>query len=254
MPDSTGPEDHGDFRGFVPPDRINFSALGRSLRDLPLLGDNPLLSMQVTNLEVVDKFITQLEHKLLRQLIADEETPVPEAIFVLAQSQMWIFAAYELLRTWRQRISEIVKWADCGCLEPRLAKLQETDDYFHLGRSVLAGQVKEAIDSPELVSALRKSKKSTHFLFGWIEAIRVSLAKHEITSRKNKNKPTAAAPGFGRINPYCGALDFEIENGKYSLRTINRREIAEDIRALDADNVPSDGEIEEFDGLMRGAD
>ena len=31
-------------------------------------------------------------------------------MFVSALSQMWVFAAYELLRTWRQRAREIMKW------------------------------------------------------------------------------------------------------------------------------------------------
>jgi len=48
-------------------------------------------------------------------------------------------------------------------------------------------------------------------------------------------------------------LDYEIENGIYSMGTINRRDIADEIRALLAiDYVPNDDDIASFDEFMRG--
>jgi hypothetical protein len=45
----------------------------------------------------------------------------------------------------------------------------------------------------------------------------------------------------GRINKWCGSLDYELENGRYSMGEINRRDIADEIRMLVADDyLPSD--------------
>lgn len=70
---------------------------------------------------------------------------------------------------------------------------------------------------------------------------------------RKKDNSVALRPGYGRINSWCGALDYEIENGIYSMGTINRRDIADEIRALLADDyVPSDDDIASFDEFMRG--
>ena len=42
----------------------------------------------------------QKREEVLQKLLQEERTP-PETMFLSAQSQMWIFAAYELMRTWR---------------------------------------------------------------------------------------------------------------------------------------------------------
>jgi hypothetical protein len=82
------------------PEPISFAALQWTL---PLF-DDLFLSMQGQNVMVVDFYLRDLEHDLLRRLVEIERTPFPETLIVSALSQMWIFAVYELLRTWRQRI------------------------------------------------------------------------------------------------------------------------------------------------------
>ncbi|MBL8705969.1 MAG: hypothetical protein JNM30_14050 [Rhodospirillales bacterium] len=232
------------------PTAIDPAALNRALCSLTLLGDDPFLRMQAFNLAAVDAFITGLEHQVLAMLITEERTPLPEASFLSAQSQMWIFAAYELMRTWRQRTSDMVKWHESSGLQAKLAALEKKEGYQHFGRQYRAAQVRAVIDNPHLIEKIRLDLKRTRILFIRLEAIRISLAKHEVWK---KGKSVALSPGYGRINSWCGALDYELENGQYSMGTINRRDIADEIRALaDASAIPSDEDISSFEEYMRG--
>ncbi len=51
-----------------------------------------------------------------REYIEIERTPAQQAMFVSAQSQLWIFALYELLGTWRQRIRKLRSWSNSGAI------------------------------------------------------------------------------------------------------------------------------------------
>src|SRR6266540_4007656 len=84
--------------------------LNEVLRDLPLL-DELFLGMQAMNVDLVDGYLEEQEGLLLQEYIERERTPTPTAIFVSALSQMWVFAVYELLRTWRGHVQEILLWA-----------------------------------------------------------------------------------------------------------------------------------------------
>ena len=174
---------------------------------------------------------------------------MPKTVFVSAQSQMWIFAAYELLRTWRQRAKDFRKLASDGGLELKLAALKKDGGFVHFGREVRAGQIEKVLEDPGRIEAIGDDLKRTYIPFTRLEAIRVSLAKHEIHKRHNS---VALHPGYGRINQWCGALDYEIEVGRTSLGTINRRDIAEEIRAFPRMDVPSDEDLAAFNAFMRG--
>jgi hypothetical protein len=65
------------------------------------------LHMQLINIELVDRYLEQLEADLLNEYDQRESTPLPQAMFVSAISQMWIFAFYELLRTWKQWVENL---------------------------------------------------------------------------------------------------------------------------------------------------
>lgn len=232
------------------PTAIDPAALNRALCGLSLLGDDPFLRMQAFNLAAVDTFITGLEHRVHEMLITEERTPLPEAAFLSAQSQMWIFAAYELMRTWRQRASDMVKWHESGGLQAKLAVFEKKEGYQHFGRQYRAAQVRAVIDDPPLIEKIRLDLKRTRILFIRLEAIRISLAKHEVWK---KGKSVALTPGYGRINAWCGALDYELENSQYSMGTINRRNIADEIRALaGTSDIPSDEDIAAFEEYMCG--
>jgi len=250
MDDDENFEDYSDEPRYKRPSEIDQSALSKALCNLNLLGDDLFLRMQAFNLAIIDQWLTDLEYEVLRKLVDEERTPIAEATFLSALSQMWIFAAYELLRTWRQRAKEMVKWHENGGLKLKLEALKKEQGYLHLGREYRAAQIRSVIDDPSQIKAIRRDLKRTHILFARLEAIRILLAKHEVW---NKGKSVALRPGYGRINSWCGALDYEIENGIYSMGNINRRDIADEIHALLADDyVPSDEDIASFDEFMRG--
>jgi hypothetical protein len=242
-------DDESDELPYRPLGEIDFSALRETLSRLELFGDDLFLRQQAFNISAVDQFITGLEYDVLRKLDEQEGTPVPEALFLSAQSQMWIFAVYEMMRTWRQRTRNIIKWSENGGLESKLKALEKEIGYLHVGRKIRAEQIKRVLADPSIIDRVKRDLKSVHIPFARIEAIRVSIAKHEVGGHKNS---VALRPGYGRINQWCGSLDYELENGAYSMGYISRRDIADELRALASNPLPTDAELKEFDTFMRG--
>src|SRR5690606_22002518 len=99
-------------------DEIDWSALRSALTSLQMF-DDPYMQMQATNLGIVDQFLTDLEYKVLQESFQDDRD-ISGMIFLNAQSQMWMFSAYELLRTWRQRIRETLDLLNTGKLHGRI--------------------------------------------------------------------------------------------------------------------------------------
>lgn len=231
------------------PEAIAQSELREALVSLALFGSDPNFRNQAFNIALVDGFVMNLELNLLRQQFQEERTPVAEAAFVSAQSQMWIFAAYELMRTWRQRCKDIVRWADNGGLEAKLAHLKRKIAYVHFGREFRARQIEQVLASPPLLQKIRDDLRRTYIPFARMEAIRISIAKHEIRGQKNS---VALMPTHGRINRWCGSIDFELENEGAIMGTISRRDIADELRNIPNLPLPTDEEIRSFDEFMRG--
>lgn len=215
------------------------------------LFDDPYLRMQAYNLAIVDDFLNSLEQRVLKRLFADDRTPIDDAMFLNAQSQMWIFAAYEVMRTWRQRAKDMIKWHANGGLQLKLAALEADLGFAHYGNERRAAMLRAVIANPALIDALQDDLNRTQILFARMEYLRVSLAKHEVSG---KAKALVIAPGYGRINSWCGALDYELGNGKYILGYINRRDIADSLRAIPTLEVPGDEELESFEVFMKGPD
>lgn len=261
-PEDTGPSDL-DPNDFEPQGFEDFHDDGPRYGDLSELGGmeipaalqsltlfrDPYLNMQAFNLACVDAFLNDLEQQVLRRLFDEERTPIDDAMFLNAQSQMWIFAAYEVMRTWRQRAKDVLKWHANGGLQFKLAALEEDQGFHHPGNASRAAMLRDVIADPALVEGLRDDLKRTHVLFARIGYLRVSLAKHEVSG---KAKMLAIAPGYGRINLWCGALDYELNNGRYILGYINRRDIADSLRTIPSLPVPSDEELTSFDAFMKG--
>jgi hypothetical protein len=89
-----------------------------------------------------------------------------------------------------------------------------------------------------------------HIPFTRLEFIRVAIAKHEVSGRANS---IAHFPGYGRINMYCGSLDYQLENGKYIMGTISRRDVADSMRSVDLESEPpNEGDLKAFDDYMKG--
>jgi hypothetical protein len=233
---------------YVAWEKISPSAIRSALGGL-MLFDDPNFQNQAFNLGLVDAFCMQLESQLLKKRFEEERTPLPEAAFLSAQSQMWIFAAYELMRTWRQRAKDIVKWQENGGLEAKLAHLQRKKSYEHVGRMIRAEQIERVLADPTAIDRIRSDIRRTHMPFARAEAVRVSIAKHEVRGHRNS---VANMPTMGAINRWCGSLDFALEHEQNILGTISRRDIADDIRSIPNIRVPSDNELSSFDEFMRG--
>ena len=231
------------------PNTIAQSELREALCGLALFGSDPNFRNQAFNVGLVDEFVMKLEIELLRKQFHEERTPIAEATFASAQSQMWIFAAYELMRTWRQRAKDMIKWADNGGLRAKLAYLRRATPYVNIGREWRAAQIERVLVDPSLVKILRDDLRRTHIPFSRMEAIRVSIAKHEIRGRPNS---VPQMPTHGRINRWCGSIDFELEHEGVVLGTISRRDIADELRGLSGPDLPTEDEIREFDKFMRG--
>lgn len=253
MSDSTFDEfDTEDAPRYLAQEEIEPMGLARALTSLHILGEDTFMQMQAHNLDVVDQFLTDLEYTTLREYFETERTPA-SAHFLSAQSQMWIFAIYELLRTWQERCKNIVKWAENGGLQHKLEALRARDNGVeHFGRDNQIRQLESVIADPSLVTCIKNELRHLHIPFTRLEFIRVAIAKHEVSG---KAKTPALMPGYGRINMWCGSLDYQIDSGPCILDVINRRDIADSIRAIDCTAAPPTDEVlKRFDDFMSGKD
>ncbi|PIP90599.1 MAG: hypothetical protein COW01_09860 [Bdellovibrionales bacterium CG12_big_fil_rev_8_21_14_0_65_38_15] len=206
---------------------INFSETQEFFQNLPMF-DGVTYNMQAMNITIIDQFITNYEYALLKEYFAREKTPVDTAMFVSALSQMWVFALYELLRTWRQRVRMILEAEQKGELD-KLIDLKKDEGLPNLSTSSLAKDAKRIKEDKAFSERTKASMETVDGLWRLVHSFRINLAKHEIPGEKNKFHHF---PGYGRINGSCGALDFEISQNKDHFRTLNRRDIAEMLRAL----------------------
>jgi hypothetical protein len=202
--------------------------------------------MQALNLSIVDQFVMGLEYDTLQKLNVQESTPIPEATFVSAMSQMWIFAAYELLRTWRQRAKEVLKLVQSGGLTQRVKGLERCAGEFHVAQQIRALQFRRALNDPNIGGKIGDDLRAIHIPMSRLEHLRVNLAKRQQNS-------IAFAPGYGRINMWCGSLDHEIVSGNVVLDSVSRRDIADALRGTaDHNSLPSEEDLKSFDTFMKG--
>lgn len=234
---------------YEPLAQIDFKKTFTGLCTLALLRADMYLRMQAVNLQVIDAWTTQLEYGVLRKHIEEERTP-EEAFFLNAQSQMWVMAVYEVLRTWRQRVKEVEGFAKAGTISREIERLRASTDYSHSGVEARTRLLEDAARDDEILNRISRDRKRMHIAFRRIEALRMNLAKHEVPGKKGS---IANMPGYGRINRWCGSLDYELSIGRYVLGTISRRDIADSLRALaDAVEPPTDEDIASFDAFMTG--
>src|ERR1035441_7629468 len=125
--------------------------------------------MQAFNLSIVDQFIMELEADVLRRLHKDERTPTAEVTFLSAQSQMWIFAIYELLRTWRERAKDVIKLHENGGLKLKIEALSKELGFRHVGREIRADQLLKVLDDPSLIDQIKGDIREIHIPFARIE-------------------------------------------------------------------------------------
>ena len=203
--------------------------------ELPLF-DDFYLQMQATNLDLVDGFIEAEERALLREYLETERTPVPSAVFVSAISQLWIFGVYELLRTWRQRIEEISRFAKIYHSTPPAqregVRNEKRKKVKELGKHALGSPwsgFAKAIKSSQYLEKLHLAYDQSEVAFRRIEALRVSLAKHEIPKSRGA---AAMAPGYGRIDMRTGSIYWQIVLEENEVDLVSRKTIADECRAF----------------------
>jgi hypothetical protein len=242
-------DDHDDdVPRYREPADIGLNELVNALSSFQMM-DDPYLRMQIYNLAVVDQFIMGLEEDVLRKLLQEERTPL-ESMFLSAQSQMWIFAAYELMRTWRERATDVLTLHKNGGLKLKIEALKKPQGFVHTGREIRADQLQRFLENESAIERIQEDLRHAHIPFGNLEYIRIALAKHQVPG---KAKQIAYAPGYGRINQWCGSLDYQLERGRVILGQISRRDIADELRAMgDRSRTPSEEDLESFDFFMKG--
>lgn len=223
------------------PDSVTISD---ALRSLPILGEEFYLQMQALNLGVVDEYLVDLESELLREYIQLEKTPVPSAVFVSALSQLWIFGVYELLRTWRQRVREVLQFLEKfnmlgpGAREAQVQtqreKLKKTSPYPDGIDDLRWSFFEQAINDKDFLRRLQVALDSSESVFRRIEALRIHLAKHEVPKVKGSS---AMTPGYGRIDIVNGSINYQVLLRGNEVDTISRQDIANSCRGLIRDKT-----------------
>ncbi|KAA2235859.1 hypothetical protein [Salinarimonas soli] len=244
--DHTNEHDHPMPRE---PEEIDVHELDQALRGLTLLGDDHYLGMQATNVALVDSFIMPMESEARAYRSADEGIDVGHAMLLNALSQQWLFAVYELLRTWRERVKDVLKWKVNGGLELKAATLEKSKpSELNLGRSAFARALRRIIADPAITNRIEDDLARTHVLFRQLEFLRVALAKHEISGRP---KLFARAPGYARIDIWTGSMSYELSNDFAILDEVTRRSFGDGLRALGTDRtVPTKETLASYDAFM----
>ena len=207
---------------------VDFLKINKIFNKLVLF-DDVFLRMQGMNIALIDQFITEFEYQLLDEYTENSKPPINTAMFVSAQSQMWIFSIYELLRTWKERVNKYKKWKDNGGIEQILKNLSKQNQNISLGYR--KKHLEKLKNEPEFYEKMIDHLSIMKNIFEMIEIIRINLAKHEIPKKRNSIVKT---PGYARINMLCGALDFEVEyKNSQQYEFMNRRDIAEELRAIE---------------------
>ena len=182
------------------------------LDSLPLM-DDLFLNMQAQNIAMVNAHIINVERDMYREYMEHERTPVPQASFTSALSQMWIFALYELLRTWQQRVQELVVHAErFAASQVQATTIPDNPDH-KTNLDFLYAQARIERDY-KFLEQICKARESIEPVFRELEGVRVTLAKHEIPRGKGVK---AANAGYARIDPLSGSMNYQfIDKDGYS--------------------------------------
>jgi hypothetical protein len=216
----------------------------RVLQSLPLLGDDLYLRMQAMNLGVVDHFLVDIELQLLQEYEQLERTPMASATFVSALTQLWIFGVYELLRTWRQRVGDVLEFVQNLPSEKKPAlrlERMKAQEAKLAANSRGEGKIKDTrwpaykkvADDANFAAKLQSAKDNSERIFRKLEILRVHLAKHEL---HQSERSAAVAPGYSRISMDTGTMYYQVTLPGKSLPgevdVISRRDIADGCRDL----------------------
>ena len=179
---------------------------------------------------------------MLVEYYVEERTPISTLVVVSAIAQLWVFGLYELLRTRRQRVNQLLKFADeleGLAPEDRLLRIEER-----------AVEIRDAAADPERANPahvlaferagqdadfrreLREVLDRSELPFRNLEAVRMHLAKHEIPKSPGSY---ASAPGYTRIDKVNESISWQIDLGNKEVAVHSRRGLAEDCRKFGTD-------------------
>ena len=203
------------------------STLTDGLRTLPLVADDIYLQMQAFNLGVVDSILTDWERELLIEYHALETRLPSMAVVVSAVAQLWVFGLYELLRTWRQRVREVLEFTDSL---DGLAHDERTRQITKRKTEIRQRAVDPEHPNPAHSMAYERAEQDVGFCrelrqvldrseapFRDLEAVRVHLAKHEIPRKAAGRATYPSMPGYGRIDQASGSICWHVELGEYHI-------------------------------------
>ena len=229
---------------YVPADELEGTEIHSALSSLALF-NNPNLAIQSYNLGIVDREITKLELTVLAQLNECGEASAHDVAVLGAQSRMWLMATYELMRTWRGWATEFVELHSCGALKHELDLFEDADTRVQ-PRTWILQQIKA---DPGIVFRLRDDLKRTHIAYTCLKYLCFALVGQGQTEQRQSG---GLGENFVGINEWCGALDYKVTTRGCTLNPINRRDIAEDIRAIADGPVPTHSDLANFDDFVRG--
>jgi hypothetical protein len=141
---------------------------------------------------------------------------------------MWIFGLYEVLRMWRDRRYEFSKLAASGGVGAKLESLR-SDDELNATIEVRIRQLQKFRDDAEYRARIEADWARLEPAYRMVELFRMNLAKH---AAPGKDTITPRAPGYGRINRWCGSMDYELISKDGTYTTMSRRDIADALRAI----------------------
>jgi hypothetical protein len=207
-------------------DDLDFNILIMGFKQLPFFKDDLYLGMQAMNVGIVDSVITQYEYSLWAEWIEIEKTPVETAMTVSAMSQMWIYGLYEVLRMWRDRRFQFLKLHKNGGIFSKLTDMPD-DDTMNITIETRKNQLRRYKDDPSYRESIEEKWNQIEPVYRMTELFRMNLAKH---CAPGKDSAMPRAPGYGRINRWCGSMDYELIDKDGYYITMNRRNIADALR------------------------
>ena len=224
-------EDLSDFEPdddipYVGWDELDFSVITIGMKRLPFFKDDLYFGMQAMNVGIVDSVITEYEYGLLREWFKIEKTPTEPAMAVSAMSQMWIYSLYEVLRMWRDRRFQFRKLLESGGIEMKLSSMSD-DDPVNLTLEIRKKQMARFNEDAAYRDEIDEAWVRIEPVYRMTELFRMNLAKH---CAPGKDGMIPRAPGYGRINRWCGAMDYELINNSGYYVILNRRDIADALR------------------------
>jgi hypothetical protein len=178
--------------------------MGNLLWKLPLF-DDVYFSMQGQNVMLINVYLLDVETDVLNEYYRLERTPVQSMTFLSAISQMWIFSVYELLRTFRQAVRDIMQEA----ARPRPAAADHAGGLCELATASMRNNIERARTDAAFVEEPERAKNQVDPIFRRVEALRMNLAKHEVKGRKQ----LAVGPGYARLDESTGSLIWMVDLG-----------------------------------------